>query len=95
MLAETRGAGAHLMLRAREFREMAGIVARGQEEQCSLRLAMQGQLFELQQRALMGREGIVRRMLEARARRMEAYHFELYQAILEQIPIYSMADLFR
>ena len=48
--------GGGTLLRARELRERAGIVAQGQEEQCSLRLAMLGQLIELQQRALMGSE---------------------------------------
>ena len=80
------GDGAYLMLRARELRERARIVAQGQEEQCSLTLAMLGQLLELQQRALIEREGIVRRMLEAGARRMEAHLFDYYQTILELTP---------
>ena len=47
---------------------------------------MLGQLFGLQQRALMGREGTVRQMMEAGAHREEVYYFEYYQGILELIP---------
>ena len=86
IVGETRGEGRHIMLRARELRERAGIATQGQEEQCSLRLAMQRQLFERQRRALMGREGIGRQMLEAGARRMEASYFEVYQGIFELSP---------
>ena len=76
VVAETRGAALHLLLRARELRDRAGIVTQGQEEQCSLRSTMLGQLFRLQQQVLIGREGTVRQMLEAGARRAEVYFLE-------------------
>ena len=75
-----------MMLRARELRDRTGIATQEQEEQCSLGLARQQQLVGLQQRALMGREGIVRKMLEAGARRAESSLFCYYQGMAELLP---------
>ena len=86
ILGSTRGDGRFLMLRARELRDRVGIGQQGQEEQSSIWLAMQQHRSGLQQRALMGREGIVRQMLEAGARRAEASLFVYYQGMVELLP---------
>ena len=77
MLGMTRGEGRFLFLRARELGDRVGIGHQSQEEQSSIWLAMQLHRSGLQQRALMGREGMVRQMLEAGARRAEASLFIL------------------
>ena len=74
------------MLKARELRDRVGIGQQGQEEQSSIWLAMQLHWSGLQLRALMGREGIVRQMLEAGARRAEASLFVYYQGMVELLP---------
>ena len=86
ILGLTRGEGRFLFLRARELRDRVGIGHQSQEEQSSIWLAMLLHRSGLQQRALMGREGIVRQMLEAGARRAEASLFVYYQGIVELLP---------
>ena len=86
ILGWARGEGRFLFLRARELGDRVGIGHQSQEEQSSIWLAMQLHRSGLQQRALMGREGMVRQMLEAGARRAEASLFVYYQGIVELLP---------
>ena len=85
-MGDTRGEGRHLISRARELRDRVGIGHQSQEEQSSIWLATQLHRSGLQLRALMGREGIVRQMLEAGARRAEASLFVYYQGMVELLP---------
>ena len=93
ILGLTRGVGRFLMLRARGVRDRVGIGQQSQEEQSSIWLAKQLHRYGLQLRALMGREGIVRQMLEAGARRAEASLFVYYQGMVELLhtPQYSQS----
>ena len=86
ILGLTRGEGRFLFLRARELGDRVGIGHQSQEEQSSIWLAMLLHRSGLQQRALMGREGMVRQMLEAGARRAEASVFVYYQGMVELLP---------